>query len=561
MFDLRSLLDVGLAILIVLLIAPFLGRYMAKVYMGRPSLLDALLDPLETAIYRFLGTHPRVAMGWKEYAASLLVLNAVATAFVYVLLVTQGSLPMNPLGAPNMSWDLAFHTSVSFMTNTDFQHYTPEHQLSMFSALLGLMMLMFLSAATGLTVAAAFIRGFVRRDGTVGNFWVDITRTLTRILLPLSLLGAFLFALAGVPQTFTGSITYFPLSGGMHILPLGPVATWDAIEFLGTNGGGYFAANAAHPLQNPSAVTNFLAVIMMLVIPFSTIFTFGHMVRRPGESWPLLVTVLTIFLVALGLFMYFELSNPFLAGVATQNSGYLYGAETRFTIPEDALFQVSSIYANVGATSMVLGALTPVAQSTLLFGMFLQSSPGGDGTGFGMLLIFTLLTVFIGGLMVGRTPEYLGKKIGQPQIKWATVTILSHPFAIFVPLVVALVSGLGGVAAGTGPHAFTVLLYEFTSESANNGSGMGPIQDNTLFFNVAGAVVMLVGRYLPILAMLAIGGSLASQDTLPPGPGTLRTQSATFALLLLGVLLILTGLLFLPVLALGPLSQIGVGGL
>jgi len=562
MIPLDSYAEVVLVLILLLVLGPPLGRYIAKVYLGRPTLLDPVLSPLERGFYRLLGTNERVSMGWKEYASSLLLCNGIAIAFVFVLLQLQGGLPGNAFHVPDMSPSLAFHTAVSFGTNTDFQHYVPERQLSLLGALAGLFPLMFLSPATGMAALAAMIRGFVRRDGTVGNFWVDLTRTLTRILIPLSLVGGVLLVFGGVPETFLQGVVFHPLSGGTHTLPLGPVAAWDSIEFLGTNGGGYFAANAADPFQNPSAVTNFIAVVLMMLIPFSSPFAFGIMVRRRGESWPLISAILAIFLVALGLFLYAELSNPFLGTLVSQPNGYLYGAESRFTLPESGLFQVASIYDNVGATSMALGSLTPLAQTDLLFGMFLQSTPGGDGTGLGLLLIYVVLSVFVGGLMVGRTPEYLGKKIGQPQIKWATVTLLAHPFAIFLPLTVALVSGLGQAAVGgVSAHAFTVLLYEFTSESANNGSALGPINDNTAFFNVVGGVVMLVGRYLPILAMLAIGGSLARQDLVPPGPGTLKTQSATFTLLLIGVLVILAGLLFLPVLALGPLSQVIPGGL
>jgi K+-transporting ATPase ATPase A chain len=417
-------------------------------------------------------------------------------------------------------------------------------------------MLMFLSAATGLSVAVAFIRGFTRRDGTIGNFWVDIVRSITRVLLPISLVGALVLLLLGVPQTFAQSFSTPLLNGGRAFIPTGPVASWDAIEWLGTNGGGYFAANAGAPLQNPTPATNVVAILLMMLVPFSTIFMFGHMVRRPRESYPFLATVFILLLIALGLFLLFESAQPLLAGLdVTQAQGNPVGTESRFSLGGNALFQVMSIYGNVGATSMSLGSLTPGAQMTLLWGMFLQCAPGGEGTGFGMLLINSLLAIFLGGLMVGRTPEYLGKKLGRDQMRWATVTILSHPMAILIPLAVAAVSGLSVTAAGPGSQGFTIVLYEFTSESANNGSGMAPITDNTLFFNLAGALIMLVGRYLPIVAMLAIGGGLARQEALPPGPGTLKTQSVTFTLYLVIFLIVVTGLLFLPVLALGPFSQ------
>jgi K+-transporting ATPase ATPase A chain len=413
-----------------------------------------------------------------------------------------------------------------------------------------------------LCVFAAFARGFARRDGKVGNYDFDVVRTFTRILVPLAVLGAFAFALLSVPQTFAQSASVVPLTGGHETIPLGPVASWDSIEFLGTNGGGYFAANAANPFQDPSSAANFVAVLLMMAIPFATPFAFARMVKRPGEAWPLVATVLTVFLISFAAFLYLEGNNAFLPANINQSSGYLLGGESRWTISEQTLFQFTSVYSNTGSTSMSLASLNPVPQAILLFGMFLQCTPGGDGTGFGTLLINVVLAVFMGGLMVGRSPEYLGKKIGMPQVKWAAAAILSHPFSILIPTAVAVaVPGvLQSAIGGFSPHGFTILLYEFTSEAANNGSGMAPINDGTIFFNVAGGIVMLVGRYIPMLAMLAIAGSLSGQAPHRPGPGTLKTESVTFWLFLTAFLIVVTGLMFLPVLALGPFSQI-VGGL
>jgi K+-transporting ATPase ATPase A chain len=352
------------------------------------------------------------------------------------------------------------------------------------------------------------------------------------------------------------SISVNPLvGGGPETIPLGPVASWDSIELLGTNGGGYFAANFAHPFQDPTAATNAFSVLLMLAIPLGAPFAFGRLVRRPGESWPLVATIVSVFLVGFLMFLAFESSNTFLPGQVTQNGGYVVGTENRFTLGESSLFQFTSVYSNTGVTSMSLGALTPLAQTVLLFGMFLQSAPGGVGTGFGMLLIFVVLAVFMGGLMVGRSPEYLGKKIGTSQVKWAAAALLSHPIGILVPVAVAMLTGDAVSAVGSySPHGFTMLLYEFTSESANNGSAMAPITDATPFFNVVGALIMLIGRFIPMLAMLAIGGALSRQPALPVSPGTLKTATTTFTLYLVGFVLIVTGLLFLPVLAMGPFS-------
>jgi len=550
-----SLLDILFTLGLGLLLARWLGIYMAKVFTGRPTVIDPVVDPVDRFFYRVLGVDPRHQMGWKEYAGALILVNALAIVFVFVVLFEQGSLPLNSWGVKSMTWDLAFHTSSSFATNTDFQHYAPEGAASLLSALIGLQVLMFLSSASGLVVLVAFIRGFIRKDGTVGNFWADLVRALTRIIVPVTVLAGLVLIFAGVPETLAQSTQHALLGGGFVAVPTGPVATWDSIEMLGTNGGGYFAANAGAPLQNPSAFTNLILIVLMMLLTFSPPFLFGRMVKRPNEGYPHLSAILIIFTIALLLLFYFEAGNPFLNGAGvSQTGGYFVGAESRFSIGESVLFQGVSVYGNVGATSLSLGSLTPGAQSVLLWGMFLQCAPGGVGTGFGTLLINALLAIFVGGLMVGRTPEYLGKKIGPAQIKWAIVQLLVHPIAILVPLAVAAAAGIEQVASGPGSQGFTVVMYEFVSESANNGSGMGPITDGTPFFNVVGALIMLVGRFIPIICMLAIGGALARQPSLPYSPGTLKTSSATFTLYLVGFVLIVTGLLFLPILAMGPFS-------
>jgi K+-transporting ATPase ATPase A chain len=558
-YTLGNVTDVVVILALGFVLAVPLGRYMAKVYLGRPTVLDRLFVPVERAIYRALGVDRRRGMGWKEYLVALLIVNLGAMAVTYALLTLQATLPLNALAAPNMDWTLAAHTTAAFITNTDYQHYAGETQISLLTSLLGLQVMMFLSAATGMSVIAAMIRGFVRKDGTLGNFWVDLTRSLVWILLPISLVGGALLILAGVPQTFDQFVVLHPIWGSAQTVAVGPLGSWNAIEFLGSNGGGYFGANAGNPLQNPTGVTNLISIVLMMLIPFGTPIMFGYMIRRPNEGWSLFAVVLVIFLSAVVLFLYFESSNPFLSGLPiTQSNGYLVGAESRFTLPESGLFQVVSIYGNVGATSMSLGAITPGAQLVLLWGMFLQLAPGGDGTGFGTLLLTVLLAVFVAGLMVGRTPEYLGKKLNRDNMKWCVIAILAHPFAILVPLGIAYVLGYGSQAGGTVPHGFTVILYEFTSESANNGSGSGPINDATPFFNLMGAGIMLFGRFLPILAMLAASGAIARQSPIPAGPGTLKTDSPTFALYLIAFILVVTGLLFLPVLALGPFAQGGL---
>lgn len=554
---------------IAIAIAPWFGRYLGRVYMDLPLLGDRLLTPIESAIYRVLGTSPRKSMRAGEYMLALLLVNGGMLVFLFVFFFLQGSLPGNPTGVPDMSWSLAFHSASSFTTNTDFTHFTNESQISFASLVVAWQLALFLSAATGLSAVVAMIRGFVRKDGTVGNFYVDMVRSLTRLLFPIAILAAIVMVLLGVPETFTAYVIAHPITGGTQTIYLGPVASYQAISLLGTNGGGFYAANMASPLANPSAISNLFGTFVMMLIPFSTPFAFGTMIRRRGEAWPYFGVILIVFAVALGLFIAYQAAaNPFLSGIGglgPQVNGYAVGQETRWSLPEGSLFQVVSVYSNVGANNMQIGSTSPVAQLVLLFGMFTQSTPGGEGTGFGTLLLFSLLAIFVGGLMVGRTPEYLGKKIGTSHVRWAALAILTHPAFILLPFGVALLGGyvdLGGPTTGATAHNFTSVLYEFTSESANNGSALstGAFNDTTVFFNVAGALVMLAGRFIPIYVMVKVGGLFSEQGTLPPGPGTLRTASSTYSFYLTLFVIITTALIFLPVMTLGPLSQIVGGG-
>jgi len=564
MIDSRTLWDVIVLLILALAAAPYFGSYLAKVYTNRPAFGDAVLGPLERGIYRLLGTSPRKSMPAREYMGALLLVNVGVLLFLFVWFFDQSTLPLNPTGVPNMTWDLAFHSAASFTTNTDYTHFTNESQISMGAMMIAWQLALFLSAATGLSVAAAMVRGFIRRDGTLGNFYVDVVRSLSRVLLPISFVAALIMVLLGVPETFNWTVLAHPITGGTQVIYLGPVASFQSISLLGTNGGGWYSANMVSPLANPSAVSNMFAVFVMLILPLSAPFAFAQMVRRKNEAWPYVGTILIVLVVALAIFIvYQDASNPLLSSLTglSQTNGYPVGSEVRFSLPENSLFQVVSVYCNVGANNIMIGALSPEAQMVLLFGMFTQSTPGGAGTGFGMLLLFAVLGIFVGGLMVGRTPEYLGKKIETSQVRWAALALLSHPAAILVPFVVAVVWGQVPIDAGTigaSSHNFTAVLYEFTSESANNGSALSTaaFNDATPFFNVAGALVMLFGRFIPILAMLKVAEIFSRQRTLPAGPGTLRTASGTFTLYLVLFLIIVTTLLFLPVIAMGPLAQI-----
>ena len=564
-FAFQSLWDIVLVVALIIAIAPWFGSYLGRVYMNRPLVGDVILAPLERGIYRVLGTSPRRSMRPAEYMVALLLVNGGVFAFLFLYFFFQNSLPLDATGVPGFTWDLSFHSAISFTTNTDFTHFTNELQMSLGSETIAWPLALFISPATGLAVAAAMIRGFIRRDGTLGNFYVDMVRGLTRILLPLSLLFAVIFVLFGVPQTLTNYVIAHPLTGGTQTIYLGPVASFQSISLLGTNGGGFYSANAASPLANPSAASNLFMVGVMMLIPFSTPFAFAQIIRKRGEAWPYLGTILIVFVVALALFIIYQAAtNPALAtvaGLGPQTNGYPVGEETRFSLPEASLFQVVSVFSNVGANNLDIGAVSPVGQLVLLFGMFTQSTPGGEGTGFGTLLLFAVLAIFVGGLMVGRTPEYLGKKVGIGQVKWAALALVIHPVIILIPFSIGVLvgaPGIQGATVGASAHNFTSVLYELTSEAANNGSALSTasFNDATVFWNVTGGLVMALGRFVPIWAMLQVGGLFASQEELPPGSGTLRTASATFTIYLTMILIIITALLFLPVMAIGPLSQI-----
>ncbi len=568
MIALSQFVDVAILFALVLLFAPALGSYLAKVYANRPVFGDRLWNPVEGFLYRLFGIDPRHSMRFREYAFALLLLGTATTVWIYAAFTLQSYLPWNPGALPGFSWDLAFHTAASFTTNTDFTHFTNEAQVSVGADVLALQLALFLSPAMGLAVVAAFVRGFSSRNGTLGNFYVDIVRSVTRVLLPIAFLGAIVLVLLDLPQTFVSFVTAHGVGGASQTIYLGPVASWTSIELLGSNGGGFYAANAANALANPSGLSSLFETALMLLLPLSIPFMFARMVRRPHEAYPYIATILIVLFVALGLFIYFQDAGSTLVNslpaISPAVNGYPVGQQAQYTLTEASAFQVVSIYANVGAQNMALGAITPGAQMVLFFGMFTQATPGGVGTGFGGLLIFSMVAVFIAGLMVGRTPEYLGNRVGKDQMKWSAAVLISHPAIILVPMLIAI---LGGFATGAvGPlsgslaanaHQFTILLYEFTSEAANNGSSMGPINDGTVFFNVIGAAIMLIGRFFPMLAMLAIGSLFAQQDYIPESSGTLKTSSATFTIYLALLVIIISGLLFLPVLALGPLAQGG----
>jgi K+-transporting ATPase ATPase A chain len=531
-------LILGTTILIAKLIAP----YLVRVYKRAPSRLDIVLNPVENFIYKICSIDPEHPMGWKQYFLAGLLLNVAQMVIAFLILVFQDKLPLNPLGFPGLSWDLAFHTVISFATNTNLQHYSGEATLSIFSQMTAIQFLQWISAATGICMGVAFIRGFIVGSKNVGNFHVDFVRTITRILLPLCLIASVVFVVMGVPQTLNASTAVTTLQGTTQSILVGPVASLDSIMQLGTNGGGFYGANAAYPLMNPSPYSNIFMIALMLLLPTALIFVFGELLGKKREARPLLWGA--YILVGINLVIAFAPNIPLVAP----------GIETRFGGFMSNFYTVITTAATTGSVNSALAGMHPLVITSGLMGMFIQSIPGGKGVGLMYMVMYIIITVFIVGLMSGRTPEYLGIKITGRDVKLVMVTFLIHPIIILIPTVMAYASG-AAAAIGVGGNSvgYTQILYEFTSAAANNGSDFLGASANTPFFNIATGIVMLIGRYAPIAILLALSGSMIGRRR--GGTTGLKTDSAIFTIVLVGSIIILVVLTFFPFLALGPISS------
>ena len=544
---------------LVLLPAPWLGRFYYKVMEGQRTWLSPLLGPVERGCYRLAGVDPATEQSWKTYALALLAFNLAGFGLLFAVLLLQGHLPLNPQHLPGQEWSLAFNTAVSFMTNTNWQSYSGEASLSYLSQMLGLTVQNFVSAATGLAVLVALCRGIARRSAsTLGNFWVDMTRATLYGLLPLCLLLALLLVWQGVPQTFTDYVHALTLQGADQVIPLGPAASQIAIKQLGTNGGGFFGVNSAHPFENPSAWSNLFEVVSILLIPAALLFTFGHYVRDLRQSRALLASMLIVFVIGLGLTLYAEYQpNALLAGLPIEQAGSLEGKESRFGITASSLWAVTTTAASNGSVNAMhdsfsaLGSLMPLANMMLGEVIF-----GGVGAGLYGMLLFVLIAVFLAGLMIGRTPEYLGKKLEAREVRLLVATLLVMPVGVLV--FGALAASLPGPLASVsnpGPHGFSQILYAYTSASANNGSAFAGFGANTVYHNLMLGLAMLLGRFGYLLPVLAIAGSLAQKKRAPLGSDSFPTHGPLFVTLLTLTILLVGGLTFLPALALGPLAE------
>jgi K+-transporting ATPase ATPase A chain len=580
--------------LAVLCVKP-LGSYMADVMEGRPIFALRVGGTFESLLYRLCGVDARKEMSWKQYAIALLLFNLLGAVVVYALQRLQLFLPLNPQKLAAVSPDSSFNTAISFVTNTNWQGYSGESTMGYLVQMAGLAVQNFLSAATGITVAIALIRGFARHTATaIGNFWVDVTRSTVYILLPLAAVLALVLVSQGVIQNFEGykdvttveTITYQTPkldtdgnavmdSAGNAVtedvklqtqtLPMGPVASQESIKELGTNGGGFYNANSAHPFENPTPLTNLLEIIAILLIPFALTYTFGKIIGDTRQGWALLAAML-ILLVSMILVAYYseQHGNPLVAaqGIdqvasATQPGGNMEGKETRFGIAASAVFAAVTTATSCGAVNMMHDSMTPMGGFVPLFLMQLgELAPGGVGTGLYSILIFAILGVFIAGLMIGRTPEYLGKKIEATEMKLASIFILTTPFIVLIgtAIAVSVAAGKAGVL-NPGAHGFSEILYAFTSAANNNGSAFAGLSANTPFYNLALGLAMWFGRFWPIVAALAIAGSMAAKKRIPVSEGTMPTHGGLFIALLIGSILLIGVLTYVPALALGPVVE------
>jgi K+-transporting ATPase ATPase A chain len=547
------------ALVVLLAIAwRFLGSYMAAVFEGRVRWLSFVERP----IYRVCGVDPENEQSWQRYGTSLIIFSAVALGVTYLIFRLQGVLPFNPQHLPAVPPALAWNTSVSFVTNTNWQAYSGETTMSYLSQMGALAVQNFLSAAVGVAVAIALIRGFARRGSkTIGNFWVDLVRGTLYVLLPIAFVFAIVFIAQGALQTLAGPVPiHDALNGVRQVIPRGPVASQETIKELGTNGGGFFNANGASPFENPTGLTNLLSIVLMLCIPVALTYTFGKMVGSIRQGTAILAVMAILFAgwLAIGSAAEHQ-ANPAVAvaGVTHQPAGNMEGKEVRFGDSSSALYNIVATQTSTGAVNSAMDSYTPMGGFATLTGMMLgEISPGGTGSGLYTILLFAIITVFIGGLMVGRTPEYLGKKIQAREVKLAAFGVLVMPITVLVLAAIAVSVHAGRAGPlNAGPHAFSEILYTFTSVTNNNGSAFAGISVNTAFYNVIETFGLLLGRFVIMVPVLALAGALAAKETVPASAGTFRTDQPMFAGLLVGVILIVGALTFFPAVSLGPIVE------
>lgn len=543
---------------IIVALTPVLGGYMTRVFAGERTFLSPILRPVEVALYRLGGVNEKQEQHWLTYTVAMLLFHVGGFILLYALIRLQGVLPFNPAGQSAVAPDLTFNTVISFITNTNWQNYGGEGTMSYLVQMLGLAHQNFLSAATGVALALALIRGFSRASmQTVGNFWVDITRCTLYVLLPICVLFTLFLVWQGIPQTLGPYVDATTLEGAKQTIAVGPVASQVAIKMLGTNGGGFFNANAAHPFENPTALSNFIQMLSIFVIGAAMTNVFGRMVGNQRQGWAILAAMGVLFIAGVVVCYWAEANGTTLLQSLGLSGGNMEGKEVRFGIVASALFAVVTTAASCGAVNAMHDSFTALGGMIPLINMELgEIVVGGVGAGLYGMLLFVIVTVFVAGLMVGRTPEYVGKKIEAREVKMAMLAILILPLMMLGWTAIAVVYEPAVASMGNaGPHGFSEVLYAFTSQAANNGSAFGGLTGNTPFYNLAGAVAMFIGRFWMIVPAMAIAGSLAAKKTVAASSGTFPTTGGLFVGLLVGVIVIVGGLTFFPALALGPIAE------
>ncbi len=547
-------IQVIIFILALVGLAPWLGKYMAKVFMGEKHFMKPVFGWLEDLVYRISGIRSEEEMNWKAYTCCVLLFNLFGFVLLFLLQLLQSYLPLNPEKLPNVSWHLAFNTAMSFTTNTNWQSYSGENTLSYLVQMLGLTVQNFVSAATGIAVVLALIRGLTRKTtDALGNFWADMTRSVLYVLLPMAVIVTLALASQGVVQTFSHYVKAITLQGTEQVIPLGPAASQIAIKQLGTNGGGFFGANSAHPFENPTPFSNFLELFSIIIISAGLVFTFGHYMKSKRQAGAIFITMIFLFMVGLAISLWSEYSHNNVLNV----SGSMEGKETRFGVMNSILWSVTTTVTSNGSVNAMHDSLSPISGLVSMFNMMLgEIIFGGVGSGLYGIIIFIFLTVFIAGLMVGRTPEYLGKKVEAYEMKMTILAVLAPSVVIklFSAIACSVGPGLSGLS-NSGPHGLSEILYAFSSAAGNNGSAFGGLNANTVFYNLMIGFGMLIGRFGIIVPVMAIAGNMAKKKISPVSSGTFRTDNWLFVMLLIVTILIVGGLTFFPPLALGPVVE------
>jgi potassium-transporting ATPase potassium-binding subunit len=554
MMKITDFIEILLYFTVLIGVSPFLGTFMYKIFEGKKTFLTSITGPVEKTIFALGGIKPEHEMDWKEYLFSMLIFNLIGFIFLFLVLLLQGILPLNPYGIKNMTPDLAFNTAVSFVTNTNWQSYSGENGVSYFTQMIGLTVQNFLSAATGIAVFLALARGFIRKNTYgLGNFWVDMTRSVIYVLLPLGIIFAVIFVSQGVVQTFSNYTEVTTIEGAKQVIPLGPAASQIAIKQLGTNGGGFFGTNSAHPFENPNPVSNFFEMLLILLIPSSLVFTFGRMTGSMKQAAVIYAAMMIILISGLSVMLYSEYSYNPVAGT----HGFMEGKEVRFGITNSVLWASATSAASNGSVNAMHDSLSPLSGMIAMLNIMLgEIIFGGVGSGLYGILMFVILTVFIAGLMVGRTPEYLGKKIEKKEIQMSMLAVIAPNFIIllFTAISLVLTVGLSSIL-NKGPHGFSEVLYAFTSAAGNNGSAFAGLNTDTVYYNILQGIAMLAGRYMVIIPVMVIAGSLSGKKIIPESGGTFRTDTRLFVFLLVSIILIIGALTHFPALTLGPILE------